>query len=451
MPEHMAGTEVYVHTLASQQKMSGWQVSVLIPHFDYYRPGRFRGRYDYDGIDVYEYNEPSNPLNRNVHSGTGQPAGLANFTAFLQTHQPDVIHFHELTRSIGFGAAHVREAKRLGAKVILTMHLSGYTCNTNTLIHNNKLCGGEIREFQCSECSCKTLLKFPAFLSYPTALISGLSGRLGLTQKLPVGRFKTLLSFPAVIRRIKDELQELVANTDQLVCLTDWYKKILILNGVPPDKITVIPQGLPAASPNTSQTAGRPVEAAMPGKQTHSPGSPLKIVFIGRIQPQKGVDLLIEAAKAFNAGQLVVDLYGKEEDSEFFSRCMAALASTDTVHFRGQLSREAVVNTLRGYDMLCLPSTFSEMSSLVIQEAFAAGIPVLASSVYGNIEQIKDGDNGLLFDFKSSADLRSKLQRLIQTPGLLPALKANVRPPGNFLAINSAYRQLYVKKEIELS
>lgn len=48
---------------------------------------------------------------------------------------------------------------------------------------------------------------------------------------------------------------------------------------------------------------------------------------------------------------------------------------------------------------MSLCSTFSEMSPLVIQEAFAARLPVIASNVYGNAEQITHGENGLLFNF----------------------------------------------------
>ena len=442
MPQHMAGTELYIHKLASLQKLSGHQVSVLTPHFEYYRPGRFQGHYQYDGMDVYEYYEPSEPVNRDILSGAEKPAGLANFLAFLQTHQPDVVHFHELTRSIGFGVAHVKAAKLSGGKVFLTMHLSSYTCNTNTLTRNNELCDGEIREFRCSECSCRTLLKLPALLTYPTVVVSGVSDALGLTRTLPAGKLKTLLAFPLAIRRIKDELQELVANTDQLVCLTEWYKKVLIRNGVPIEKITVIPQGLASGGSRIPRADDGPAGKRIP---------PLKVVFIGRIQPEKGVDLLIEAAKGFSAGELIVDLYGKEEDSEFYRRSMDALATVDAVRFRGQLNREVVVNTLSGYDIVCVPSTVSEMSSLVIQEAFAAGTPVLASRGHGNIEQIRDGHNGLLFDFRSSKDLRTKLELLMKMPGLLQKLKGNVRPPGSFETICSAYMQLYTQKESDIS
>lgn len=439
MPEHMAGTEVYIHTLASLQIRSGHDAAVLIPHFEFYRPGRFQEHYQYDGIDVYEYREPSEPLNRNILSGAEKPAGLINFTEFIRSHQPDVIHFHELTRSIGLGTAHVKAAKSFGAKVILTMHLSIYTCNTNTLIRDNKLCSGNIREFDCSVCCYKTLLKLPAIVANPTAALSVLSDAIGLSRKLPPGRLTTLVSMAPAIRRIKDELRELVEYTDLLVCLTEWYREILIKNGVPAEKIAVIPQAL------ASNAGGPP-----PIK--HSPGGlPLKVAFVGRIQPQKGVDLLIEAAKDFTPLELRVDLYGKEEDSDFYRQCMAALSNSGTVTFQGMLERGTVVSVLAGYDILCLPSTFSEMSSLVIQEAFAAGIPVLASRVYGNMEQVKDGHNGLLFDFRSSKDLKAKLAKLISEPGFLQRLRENVRPPGSFDKVNSAYLQLYTHLEVDIS
>lgn len=436
MPHHMGGTEVYIHNLASSQKREGHQASVLIPHFEYYLPGQYVEQYEYDGIDVHQYFEPSDPLNRRILSGAEKPAGLENFRAFLLAYRPDVVHFHELTRSIGFGVRHVRMAKSLGVKVIMTMHLSSYTCNTNTLTNHNRPCSGEIKEFDCSVCCYKTLFNLPAFVAYPAGIVSLLSARLGVTRKLPQGKLTTLLGLPLAIQRISNELLELAANTDRLVSLTEWYKKVLITNGVPADKIALIPQALTIA-----QTT------VLPARREKDPSRrlPLKLVFIGRIQPQKGVDLLIEAASSFTPGEVQVDLYGKEEDTDFYRKCMTDLATTETVTFRGMLKREEVLDTLAEYDMLCLPSTVSEMSSLVIQEAFAAGIPVLASKGHGNAEQVKDGHNGLLFDFKSAASLRAKITELVSDPELQPRLKKNVTPPSSFTEVSAAYMQLYTQ------
>src|ERR1700712_4900311 len=131
MPMAMAGTEVYTHTLATMQKLSGHQVAVITPHIDYHRPGQINEHYLYDDIDVYQYLEMADPTDRQIHYGNKYPAGLENFKKLITSLEPYVIHFHELNRSIGFTTEHVKIAKQYGAKVILTAHLSSYTCNTN--------------------------------------------------------------------------------------------------------------------------------------------------------------------------------------------------------------------------------------------------------------------------------------------------------------------------------
>jgi len=416
---HMAGTELYTHTLALAQQQAGYEVSVLVPHFDYYHPEQFRARYLYEGMEVYQYFEPSSPDDRDIIFGRKPAEGLRHFTDSLVALQPDVVHFQELTRGIGPGLEHVKAAKQLGATVFLTMHLSGYTCNTNTLIRNGRLCEGRIAEFDCTVCSFKTLFNMPSIAAVPAALMGILSAKTGLSRKLPSGKMTTLLSMPETIRRIREDLINLAHYADQLISLTEWYKNILLENGIAPEKITVIPQRL-AIDRATSIKRKSAVTTL-----------PIKIVFIGRVQPQKGVDLLIEAAKSFPAEKLAVDVYGIEEDTDYYRKCRAAIAGSNT-RLMGPLERDQVLTTLAEYDMLCLPSTFSEMSPLVIQEAFAAGIPVLASRVLGNAEQVKHGVNGLLFTFKSVDDLKLQLNRVIDEPGLVDKMKGRINPPGTF-------------------
>jgi glycosyltransferase involved in cell wall biosynthesis len=309
------------------------------------------------------------------------------------------------------------------------MHLSGYTCNTNTLIRDGHLCSGRIDLFDCTVCSFKTLFGMPGIAAVPAAMAGILSVGAGLTRKMPPGKITTMLSMPATVRRIKSELAELADNADQLIALTEWYKKILVENGVPPAKITVIPQRL--------MTARVPLD-----RKTFPPALPIKVVFVGRLQPQKGVHLLIEAAKSFPGEKLTVDIYGIEEDTVYYRECRAAVDGTPNIRLMGPLNRDKVVAKLTEYDILCLPSTFSEMSPLVIQEAFAAGIPVLASRVMGNAEQITPGKNGLLFAFKSADDLRTQLNRLITEPALINQMKNQITPPGNFSEIATQYMEL---------
>ena len=67
-----------------------------------------------------------------------------------------------------------------------------------------------------------------------------------------------------------------------------------------------------------------------------------------------------------------------------------------------------------------------ENAPLVIQEAFLAGVPVVASRIGGIPEMVADGRNGLLFAAGDVDDLARTLTRLLDEPGLLDALRAGI-------------------------
>ncbi len=432
MPAHMAGTEVYTHTIATLQKERGQQVAVVTPHIEFYRPGQITPHYLYEGIDVYQFQEAGDPTDKDFITGKKMSQGLNNFKNLLLSLNADIIHFHELNRSTGLTVQHVKVAKQLGCKVFITMHLSFYTCNTNILIKNKQLCNGKIDTYDCTNCTYNSMFKIPVVVSVPLAKVSLFLNKLNIEKLLPKGKFTTLISVPASIQRIKSELTELAQYSDQIIALTNWYKDILLLNGVPKNKIAVIPQALAPGGTKARRS-----------ELINSLAFPIRIVFLGRIQPQKAVHLLIEACKGFTAAAITLDIYGKEEDTSYYKNCRVQSVNQANVFWKGLLDRDEVVETLAQYDILCLPSMFSEMSPLVIQEAFAAGIPVLGSCVYGNIEHIRDGENGLLFDFGSAADLRKKIRALVDDPNLINHLKSNVKSPRQFDSVAAAYAELY--------
>jgi glycosyltransferase involved in cell wall biosynthesis len=72
-------------------------------------------------------------------------------------------------------------------------------------------------------------------------------------------------------------------------------------------------------------------------------------------------------------------------------------------------------------DVLCAPSYF-EGHPLVILEALAASLPVVASRSVGNTEAVLDGETGLLFPFDNAPVLAHTLARLLSDPGLMARL-----------------------------
>jgi glycosyltransferase involved in cell wall biosynthesis len=204
-------------------------------------------------------------------------------------------------------------------------------------------------------------------------------------------------------------------------------------NGVPVSKIVQISQGLPVRSHIE-------LSPVVPRKESDV----LKVMFIGRITPFKGVDLLIDAVCRLPAETVLLDIYGKDNDDEYARNCKKQSENSGNIFWKGTLASDLVLKTMREHDILCLPSAFSEMSPLVIQEAFAAGIPVVASNVYGNAEQITDGINGWLFRFKDRLDLEYKLRFLIDNPEKVKDAGKNIHEIKQFEAVAKAYDELYV-------
>jgi len=140
---------------------------------------------------------------------------------------------------------------------------------------------------------------------------------------------------------------------------------------------------------------------------------------------------LVQAIQDIPEDIISLDIYGQSNDDGYEALWRKNTEGKKNIHWVGKLEQKDVISTLQQYDVLCLCSTFSEMSPLVIQEAFAAGIPVVASNVYGNAEQVQNEVNGLLFTYKNVSSLKEQLLRLIKQPGLLKRLKENVVTPPN--------------------
>ena len=140
-----------------------------------------------------------------------------------------------------------------------------------------------------------------------------------------------------------------------------------------------------------------------------------------------------------------LSIYGQSDDGKYEKEWRVKTQLAKHIQWKGKLLQQDVLQTMEQYDALCLCSTTSEMSPLVIQEALAAGIPTIASNVAGNAEQIQHDYNGLLFKFKDAASLKEQLVRCVEDPFLLPRLKKNLTPPRSFEQVAADYAELYKK------
>lgn len=428
LPYQTAGTEVYVDSLIRSLRALGVHGQVAIPHYNQ----SVDANYAYQGVNVYQFAQVESP-SREVVLGLRAPSGVQSFERLLQQLKPDIIHFHELAGSTGVGVFHVQRAKRLGFKTIMTFHLASSTCQTGTMMYKrNALCDGRIELRRCASCT----LEYRGKLNWAPWLIpmSTTCNALGISALHWNSKLGTALGIVQQIDQLRQRFKLLVEHLDQLVSLTHWYQDVLLRNKVPAAKISLIPQAI--ALPT----------ASIMSQQTRSPfmgDRPLRLLFLGRISPFKGLHTLIDAVLELPASSVELMIYGQTNDATYEAELQDRTAHAPQIRWMGTVSRERVMEVFQTVDVLCLCSTFSEMSPLVIQEAFAAGVPVIASEVPGNLEQIKHGVNGWTFPIADSLSLRSIIQSVIDKPSQWQNIQSNIQKPAQFDQVAQGYQEVY--------
>jgi glycosyltransferase involved in cell wall biosynthesis len=150
------------------------------------------------------------------------------------------------------------------------------------------------------------------------------------------------------------------------------------------------------------------------------------VLGIGRLEMQKGFDVLIRAATRLERRDVDVLLAGEGSQRRALEALATADGIADRVQFLGTTDRRTTVALLRGAAAVACPSRFEGLP-LVCVEALAAARPVVGSTVNGIPEIIRHDETGLLVPPDDPAALAAALDRLIGTPDLAARLGARGR------------------------
>jgi glycosyltransferase involved in cell wall biosynthesis len=143
--------------------------------------------------------------------------------------------------------------------------------------------------------------------------------------------------------------------------------------------------------------------------------------------PLKGAHLLIEAyLKACRGGEARLLVYGRLDNDPAFGRRLRSMAAgRPDIEFRGTYAHVESARVFSEIDVLVVPSLWPDYP-LIINEAFAAQTPVIATDIGGMSESVQDGISGLLFDRGSVEGLVRQIRRILCEPGLLARLRAGL-------------------------
>ena len=127
-------------------------------------------------------------------------------------------------------------------------------------------------------------------------------------------------------------------------------------------------------------------------------------------------------------GTVSLTLYGNLETFPEYAAELGSMAQHPGIRFMGQVARDELWPAMAHFDVLVLPTLWYEASPLIIQEAFAVDLPIVASDIGAMPELIADDVDGLLVPPGDVDALRDALLRLLEDPDLLQQLRQGIHP-----------------------
>lgn len=209
-------------------------------------------------------------------------------------------------------------------------------------------------------------------------------------------------------------------NVDKLITVSPTLTDHMLSCGYEADRLTCVLNGVPS------------LEAGAPGARIRrTPVEPLIIGMVALFRPRKGTEVLLDALAMLRSQghKIRLEAIGPFETPEYEAALHERadrLGLNQSVHWAG--FTDDVQAALARVDVLALPSLFGEGLPMVVLEAMAAGLPVVASRCEGTTVAIKHRETGLLVEANSVSQLASALAEIakgeIHYPNMSLAAKA---------------------------
>lgn len=234
----------------------------------------------------------------------------------------------------------------------------------------------------------------------PDYIVPAIAARLARQPVRILTRHVVVHWSPAKVRRYTRLFTHFIG-------VSNAVEEKLAVSGVPRDRIRVAKAGVPALQPTIDRDSMR-IQLGIHG---------FSVGFFGRVNSDKGIETVMEAAKELPAGTFHVFGDGP---------LLAALKKSDVgVRFHGRLSE--VADAMNAMDAVVIPSQWEEAFGFSVVEAMSLGKPILATRSGGIPELVEDGVTGVLFDKRDSAALAEVVRDWIQDPAQARHMGTNAK------------------------
>jgi glycosyltransferase involved in cell wall biosynthesis len=288
--------------------------------------------------------------------------------------RPDVVHVHNFFPLLSPSV--YRACRRAGVAVVQTLHNFRLLCPNGILFRDGS---------PCHDCMGRAV-------AWP-----GVLHRCYRASAMATAPVAAMLA----VHRALGTFTDLV---DVYVAPTRFVRDLFVRGGFPADRIEVKPHFVP----------GDPV--AGDGRGGYA-------LAVGRLSEEKGFRTLL-AAWGRLRGDVPLKVVG---DGPLRDELRDASRAVRGIEWVGRAPPDEVRRLMQGARILLVPSLWYETFGLVVIEAFAAALPVVAARHGALAELVEDGVTGALFEPGDAADLAAAVERLAARPGELAAMRRNAR------------------------
>jgi glycosyltransferase involved in cell wall biosynthesis len=194
------------------------------------------------------------------------------------------------------------------------------------------------------------------------------------------------------------------ALADCVVVNSEFCRQALVGQGVPPEKLSIVPLCFEAAGNGYERGVGK--------NNTSISKNKLRVLYLGQVILRKGIQYLMQAAKLLEKEPVQFDIVGPIGISS------AAIASAPrNMMFHGRTTRDQTAKWYQQSDVFVLP-TISDGFAITQLEAMSYGLPVVATPCCGSV--VSDGLDGFILPRRDADALAKTFQRYLREPELLP-------------------------------
>ncbi len=384
-PDSVGGTEQHALDLAQGLMERGHTVAVFYraPGPTGLRPG------EWAGVPVYRAQAgPMTPAQLFV-STFFDPRLVAMFRQTWEDFSPDVVY---LVHMMGLPAALMDEVHRRDKPLMISLHDYWWVCANANLFTNDtgEICEGPHHWVNCARC--------------------GLA-RLGMRALIPAAP----LLAPMMALRGRC-LKHTLNRADWILAFSDFVRSWYLRQGVLGRKLLRIRMGIHTPHPIPCRTR---------------PEGQIRFFYAGGIATLKGLHVLLQA---FSQLDERVELWIAGDTRAFpkYSRSLQVRFSHPGIRWLGRLGRKELWVSLAEADAVVVPSLWHETFSMLTHEAFAVGVPVIASEVGALPEAVQHGVNGLLVPPGDVDAWLAALKQFASDSFLRAHLRARIPPVRTF-------------------